>query len=75
MTVWDVPRLGERLTQLETRMTHLEASRGQLIAEARAAAGAAATGLAASKVADIVTRLTRVEIRQDEIQRHLPPPL
>jgi chromosome segregation ATPase len=68
-------KISKRLSHLENRMTNLEASQGQLIAEARAAAGAAATGLAASIVADIVTRVTRVEMRQDDLQRRLPPPV
>jgi hypothetical protein len=55
-------------------MTHLEAGQEQLIMEAKAAAGIAATGLASSVVSDVVTRITRLEMRQDEIQRRLPPP-
>lgn len=63
-----------RLRGLEDRMTHLEAGQGQLITEAKAAAGVAATGLAGSVISDVVTRVTRIEMRQDEIQRRLPPP-
>jgi hypothetical protein len=66
-----------RLRGLEDRMTHLEAGQAQLITEAKAAAGIAATGLAGSVISDVVTRLTRVEGWQgwqDEIQRRLPPP-
>jgi hypothetical protein len=37
-------------------MTHLEAGQRQLITEARAAAGMAATGLAGSVISDVVTR-------------------
>jgi hypothetical protein len=55
-------------------MTRLEASQEQLITEAKAAAGVAATGLASSVISDVVTRITRIEMRQDEIQRRLPPP-
>ena len=58
---------------LEDRMTHLEAGQAQLITEAKAAAGIAATGLAGSVISDVVTRITRIETRQDEIQRLLPP--
>jgi hypothetical protein len=63
-----------RLRVVEDRMTHLEAGQEQLIMEAKAAAGIAATGLASSVVSDVVTRITRLEMRQDEIQRRLPPP-
>ena len=67
-------KLDARLRTLEDRMTHLEAGQGQLITEARAAAGIAATGLAGSVIAEVVTRVTRMEMRQDDIQRRLPPP-
>jgi phage shock protein A len=63
-----------RLRSLEDRMTRLEAGQSQLITEAKAAAGIAATGLAGSVISDVVTRITRIETRQDEIQRLLPPP-
>ena len=55
-------------------MTSLEVHEGQLLTEARAAAGMAATNLAGSVIADVVTRLTRVEVRQDDVQRRLGPP-
>jgi len=67
-------KLDARLRAVEDRMTHLEASQERLITEAKAAAGVAATGLAGSVISDVVTRLTRIEMRQDEIQRRLPPP-
>jgi hypothetical protein len=64
-----------RLHRLEDRMTHLEAGQGQIITEAKAAAGIAATGLASSVISDVVTRVTRIEMRQDDdMQRRLPPP-
>ena len=63
-----------RLHRLEDRMTHLEAGQGQIITEAKAAAGIAATGLAGSVISDVVTRVTRIEMQQDEMQRRLPPP-
>jgi hypothetical protein len=63
-----------RLRGLEDRMTHLEANQAHLITEAKAAAGIAATSLAGSVISEVATRVTRVEIRQDEIQRRLPPP-
>ena len=55
-------------------MTHLEAGQGQLIIEAKAAAGIAATGLAGSVISDVVTRVTRIKARQDDIQRQISPP-
>jgi vacuolar-type H+-ATPase subunit I/STV1 len=67
-------KLDARLRAVEERMTRLEASQEQLITEAKAAAGVAATGLASSVISDVVTRITRIEMRQDEIQRRLPPP-
>lgn len=63
-----------RLRSLEDRMTHLEAGQGQLVTEARGAAGAAATMLAGSVISDVVTRVTRIEMRQDDIQRRFLPP-
>jgi vacuolar-type H+-ATPase subunit I/STV1 len=61
-----------RLRGLEDRMTHLEAGQRQVITEAKAAAGIAATGLTSSVISDVVTRITRIEVRQEEIQRRLP---
>ena len=66
--------LEDRLRALEDRMTHLEAAQGQLVTEAKAAAGVAATGLAGSVISEVVTRVTRIEMRQEEIQRRLAPP-
>ena len=63
-----------RLRAMEDRMMHLEAGREQIITEARAAAGIAATGLAGSMISDVVTRVTRIEMRQEDIQRRLRPP-
>jgi len=62
-----------RLSALELRMMHLEAGLGQVITEVRAAAGMAATGMASAIIADVVTRVTRLEMRQDEGARRLPP--
>ena len=63
-----------RLAALEDRMTYLEAGQGRVVTEARAAAGAAATGLAGSVISDIVTRVTRVEMRQEDMRFRLSPP-
>jgi hypothetical protein len=67
-------KLDGRLRAVEDRMTRLEAGQKQLITEAKVAASVAATGLASSVVSDAVTRITRLEMRQDDIQRRLPPP-
>ncbi len=61
-----------RLRLLEDRMLRLEEQQGQVIVEARAAAGVAATGLAGSVISDIVTRVTRIEIQQQQSQLRLP---
>jgi hypothetical protein len=53
------------LLSVEDRMTHLEAGQGQLITEAMAAAGTAATALAGSIISDVVTRVTRIEMQQE----------
>lgn len=62
-----------RLDELEDRMTRMEARQGELVTEARAAAGIAATGLASSVISDVVTRVTRIEMRQDDLHTRLPP--
>lgn len=54
-------------------MTRMEARQGELVTEARAAAGIAATGLASSVISDVVTRVTRIEMRQDDLHTRLPP--
>jgi hypothetical protein len=64
-----------RLHALEDRMTRLEAGQGQLVTEAKAAAGAAATMVAGAVISDIVTRVTRIEMRAEHAERSaLPPP-
>ena len=63
-----------RLHALEDRMTYLEANQGQLIVEARAAAGTASTAVAGAVISDVVTRLTRLEISSEEVAKRLPPP-
>jgi hypothetical protein len=64
-----------RLRALEDRMTHLEAEQGQLVNSAKAAASVTAAGVVGSVISDVVTRVTRVEMHQEDIQsRLLPPP-
>jgi hypothetical protein len=64
----------ERLCALEDRMIRLEASQGQLVVEARAAASAAATAMVGTVLSDVITRLTRIEMRLGEGPDRLPPP-
>jgi hypothetical protein len=66
--------LEARLSALENRMTHMEAHRDRLIIEARSAASAASTAAAGAVIAEVVTRLTRVEMRAEELAKQLPPP-
>ena len=42
--------------------------------EANPAAGIAATGLAGSVLSEIVTRVTRIELRQKDSRQRLRPP-
>jgi hypothetical protein len=65
--------VNRRLDELDTRMIRLEAREGQVITEAKAASAAAATMVASAVISDIVTRVTRVEMRQDDLQKRLPP--
>ncbi len=62
-----------RLRAIEDRMTHLEAAQSQLVASAKAAASVAAAGVAGSVISDVVTRVTRIEMRQENSQGRLPP--
>ena len=55
-------------------MTYLEAHQDQLIGEAPAAASAASTAVAGGVISDVVTRLTRLEMRADEVAKRLSPP-
>ena len=67
--------LDVRLRSIEDRMTRLEAGQGQLVTEAKAAAGAAATMVAGAVVSDVVTRITRIEMRAEQADRRtLRPP-
>lgn len=63
-----------RLGALENRMMHLEAHQDRLVTEARAAAGAASTAVAGAVIAEAITRLTRLEMRTEELTRQLPRP-
>jgi len=62
----------EKIMSLERRMTHQEANATQMVTEANAAAGMAASNIASHMLSDVVTRVTRLEMRQDEVQKRLP---
>ena len=57
----DIP--DQRLRAVEDRLLRLESEGPHLITEARSAASAAATAMSAAALSDLVTRLTRVEVR------------
>ncbi len=67
--------LDQRIVKLETRMIQIEADRGYMIVEAKAAAGMAAIGVVSNVFADIITRITRLEMRQADGAPRLPPPI
>jgi hypothetical protein len=58
-------RMDARLRAVEDRMTQLEAHQAQLVAEAKAEASAASTVVAGGVLAEVVTRLTRLEIQAE----------
>jgi hypothetical protein len=62
-----------RLRALEDRMTHLEANQAQLIVEARAAASAASTAVTGGVISDVVTRLTRLEMGAEQLDKPSSP--
>jgi phage shock protein A len=62
--------LTSKIQQLDQRLTYLEASQTQVITEAKAAASAASTIVAGGVLSEVVTRLTRLEVRVE----NLPPP-
>jgi hypothetical protein len=66
--------LDGRLRTLEDRVTRMEAAQSQLITEARAAAVAATTAVAGGVISEIVTRVTRIEMRLGESGGRLPLP-
>lgn len=62
-----------RLRTVEDRLLVLESGQQQLVVEARAAAGAASTAITGAVISDIVSRVTRVEMRTESITKLLPP--
>jgi hypothetical protein len=67
--------IDQRLKSLEDRMIRLESEQTQIIIAAGSAATAASTVVAGAVISVAVTRITRLEIRTEQIeQRRLPPP-
>jgi chromosome segregation ATPase len=63
----------QRLRAIEDRLLTLEAKEDQLITEARSAASAAATTMSSAALNDLVTRLTRAEMRLETLTQPLSP--
>jgi hypothetical protein len=63
----------QRLRAIEDRLLTLESKEDQFITEARSAASAAATMMSSAALNDLVTRLTRVEMRLDAVSKPSPP--
>jgi hypothetical protein len=57
-----------RLRAIEDRLLRIEAEAPQLITEARSAAGAAASATSGAALNELVTRLTRVEVRLENLE-------
>lgn len=59
----------QRLRAIEDRLTRLEAEQHQVVTAAGAAATTAATSITSVVLSDVVTRVTRVEGRMDQLER------
>ena len=66
--------VNSRLRALEDRMVYLEANQDKLVGKARSAASAASTAVAGAVISDVVTRLTRLEMRTQELGKRLQAP-
>ena len=68
--------IDQRLKALEDRMLRIESGQTQVITEARSAATAAASAIAGAVISDVVTRVTRLEGRADQVgqEQRLPRP-
>jgi hypothetical protein len=65
----------ERIVKLECRIIQIGADRGQMIVRAKAAAGMAASGVVSNLFVDIITRITRLDMRQADGSTRRPPPI
>ena len=61
--------IGDRVRAIEDRVTRIEAERPMLVTEARSAACIAASAMSGAAMNDVVTRLTRVEIRLEHLEK------
>ena len=61
--------IDERLRAVEDRLLRVAAAGPRLITEARCAASAAATAMSGAALNDVVTRLTRVEVKLEALDR------
>jgi hypothetical protein len=59
---------------IEDRMPRWEAGQDQLVTSAKAATSVTAAGVAGSVISDVVTRVTRMEMRQENLQSRVSPP-
>jgi hypothetical protein len=64
----------QRLRAIEDRLLKIEAEGPRLVTEARSAASAAATAMSSAALNDMVTRLTRVEVKPESIDGRAGPP-
>ena len=62
----------QRLCAVEDRLLRIEAEGPHLMNEARGAAGAAATAMSSAALNDVVTRLTRVEVKLEGLDAGSP---
>lgn len=69
-----IEELGTEIDALKQRVTRLESREDLVVAEARAAAGAAATHVSVASLADLARRIGRLEERTDH-PRLSPPDL
>lgn len=70
-----VDLIEQRLRAIEDRLLRIEAEGPQLVTEARSAASAAATAMSGAALNDVVTRLTRVEVKLEGIDAQPTMPL
>jgi hypothetical protein len=69
-----IAKQADEIQALKDRVTALEAREGILVAEAKSAAGAAASLVAGQHVAGLAQSIGRLEGRLDGLTPRLPPP-
>lgn len=65
-----VSEINDRLRHLESRIVLIEAEAPRLMTEARGAASAVATLISGAALNDVITRLTRIEVRLEDWETH-----